>query len=189
MRFSGAPAALMVAAGLGVSVATAFAQSTPGTENGRYTFTPSADGVLRLDTRNGRIASCHNRVTGWACYTVPDERAALDNEIGRLQTENTQLKNQLAEMRDEQKRFGDELARLKQAQAALEADRAKSAAPADTPAAKAEPKQDQTAQTKNSIELKLPDEKEIERVISFVERAWRNLIAMADRVKDVSGKI
>lgn len=197
-RLQVTPAMLATAIVLGASVVAAVAQSTPNAENGRYTFTPTVDGVLRLDTRNGRIASCHNRITGWACYTVPDERAALDTEIGRLQTENTQLKNQLADMRGEQQRFAEELARLKQAQdqakASLEADRVKSAAVAEAPA-KAEPKQDQARQDqakggKTTIELQLPDEKQVERVVSIVERAWRNLIAMADRVqKDVSGKI
>ena len=55
-----------------------------------------------------------------------------------------------------------------------------------------EPKPDQTAEARknNKIELQLPDEKDMERVVSFIERAWRNLIAMADRVqRDVSGKI
>ena len=28
-------------------------KSTPDSENGRYTFSPTADGVLRLDTRTG----------------------------------------------------------------------------------------------------------------------------------------
>lgn len=166
------------------------AQPAPESENGRYTFTPSADGVLRLDTRSGSIASCHNRVSGWACYTVPDERAALDTEIGRLQKENGQLKNNLADMRGEQQRFSDELAKLKQAYAVLEAKPRTDMGAATLP--HTESKQDQIAEAKknNKIELQLPDEKDMERVVSFLERAWRNLIAMADRVqKDVSGKI
>ena len=32
---------------------------------------------------------------GWSCQTVPDERAALENEIGRLQGENAELKKSL----------------------------------------------------------------------------------------------
>src|SRR3981081_4447089 len=72
------------------------AQSMPDTENGRYTLSPVADGVLRLDTRTGAVSTCNNNGTGWACYAVPDERAALDTEIGRLQAENEKLKAQLA---------------------------------------------------------------------------------------------
>ena len=44
-----------------------------------------ADGVLRLDTRTGAVSTCNNSGAGWACYAVPDERAAMDAEIGRLQ--------------------------------------------------------------------------------------------------------
>lgn len=189
-RLTGLLAALTVA-GIVASFANGSAQSTPDSENGRYAFAPVVDGVLRLDTRNGRIASCHNRITGWACYIVPDERAALDAEIGLLTKENTTLKSELSGMRAEQQRLSDEVAKLKQAYAGLEAERSKAASVAEPPSAKAGPKQDQTAQKKdNRIELPLPDEKDVERVVSILERAWRNLIAMADRVqKDVSGKI
>jgi hypothetical protein len=64
----------------------------PDTENGRYALSPVADGVLRLDTRTGAVSTCSNSGAGWACYAVPDERAALDAEIGRLQADNEKLK-------------------------------------------------------------------------------------------------
>src|SRR5262245_23801519 len=75
----------------------ALAQSKPDTENGRYALSPIVDGVLRLDTRTGAVSTCSNSGVGWACYAVPDERAAFDTEIGRLQAENEKLKAQLAE--------------------------------------------------------------------------------------------
>ena len=53
---------VLAGAAMVVLAAPVFAQSTPDSENGRYTFSPTADGVLRLDTRNGSLASCHNRV-------------------------------------------------------------------------------------------------------------------------------
>ena len=68
----------------------------PDTENGRYTLSPVEGGVIRLDTRTGAVSTCTNSNAGWACYTVPDERAALDEEIGRLQADNDKLKAQLA---------------------------------------------------------------------------------------------
>src|SRR3979409_1737014 len=74
----------------------AAAQSRPDTENGRYALSPVADGVIRLDTRTGAVSTCTNNGTGWACYAVPDERAALDAEIGRLQADNEKLKAELA---------------------------------------------------------------------------------------------
>src|SRR2546430_5751347 len=68
----------------------------PDSENGRYTLSPVADGVIRLDTRTGTVSTCNNSGIGWACYAVPDERAALDVEIGRLQADNEKLKAELA---------------------------------------------------------------------------------------------
>jgi hypothetical protein len=59
--------------------------ATPDSENGRYSFSPVADGVLRLDTRTGQVSQCSRSDAGWACKVVPDERSALETEIARLQ--------------------------------------------------------------------------------------------------------
>ncbi len=67
------------------------AGAAPDTENGRYTLSPTGDGVLRLDTRTGAVSTCNNSGAGWACYAVPDERAAMDAEIGRLQADIDRL--------------------------------------------------------------------------------------------------
>jgi hypothetical protein len=77
-----------------VTVASA-QMATPDSENGRYSFSPVADGVLRLDTRTGQISQCSRRDAGWACKVVPDERSALETEIARLQSENATLKKEL----------------------------------------------------------------------------------------------
>jgi septal ring factor EnvC (AmiA/AmiB activator) len=200
MRATGIAAAAAI-----VLAAQAFAQATPDSENGRYTFSPTADGVLRLDTRNGSLASCHNRIAGWSCYAVPDERAALDAEIGKLQRENTQLKDTLARFKDEQTRFDRDIAALKEAHLRLDAERMKLREELDRrQVVPPEPKIDaplakEDAQRKgvardagksNKLELQLPDDREVEKVISFVERAWKRLIEMAQRVqRDASGKI
>lgn len=197
--FAGAAACMLAAS------PAAFAQATPDSENGRYTFTPTADGVLRLDTRTGSIASCHNRIAGWSCYTVPDERAALDAEIGTLTRENAQLKASLARFKDEQARFDRDIAALKEAHLRLDAERmrlkdeldrreATAAAPKiDAPLAKEDSQKKGVARDagrNDRLELQLPDDKEVERVIAFMERAWRRLIEMANRVqRDVSGRI
>lgn len=196
---------LLAGATIVLFVAPAFAQATPDSENGRYTFSPTADGVLRLDTRTGSIASCHNRVAGWSCYTVPDERAALDAEIGALTRENTQLKDDLARFKDEQTRFDRDIAALKEAHLRLDAERMKlkeeldkreiaAASPKiDAPLAKEDSQKKGAARDAgrtNKLELQLPDDAEVERVVSFLERAWKRLIEMANRVqRDVSGRI
>ena len=69
--------------------------ATPDSENGRYSFSPVADGVLRLDTRTGQVSQCSRSDAGRACKVVPDERSALETEIARLQGENATLKKDL----------------------------------------------------------------------------------------------
>jgi len=149
--------------------AVAFAQSRPDTENGRYALSPIADGVLRLDTRTGAVSTCNNSGTGWACYAVPDERAAFDTEIGRLQAENEKLKAQLAE------RNG------------TVSGKAEDVLPKSDSLKKPEPK---VAEGDRKIEIPLPSDRDLDRMMTFLEKAWRRLIEMANRVqKDVSGKI
>ena len=90
---------LSVVAVLALGLAGASAappQAMPDTENGRYALSSTPDGVLRLDTRTGAVSTCSNSGAGWACYAVPDERAALDAEIGRLQADNEKLRKELA---------------------------------------------------------------------------------------------
>ncbi len=146
----------------------AFAQSRPDTENGRYALSPAGEGgVLRLDTKTGTVSTCTNSGAGWACYAVPDERAALDAEIGRLQAENEKLKAQLAER--------DGTMAGKSAEAMPKSDSLK----------KSEPR---VAEGERKIEIPLPSDRDMDRMMSFLERAWRRLIEMANRVqKDVSG--
>ena len=137
----------------------AAAEEAPDSENGRYTFSPTADGMMRLDTKTGTVSNCNNSAAGWACYAVPDERKALDDEIGRLQAENQKLKAQLA-ARD----------------------------PAS--AGRSDDKQTgpNTADNQRKIEIPLPSDQDMDRVVSFLQRAWRRLIDMANQVqRDVSG--
>ncbi|WP_061022731.1 hypothetical protein [Bradyrhizobium sp. CCH5-F6] len=158
-----AAAAVMIVSGGLVA-----AQSAPDGENGRYSMTPIPEGVLRLDTRTGTVSTCNKNGAGWACYAVPDERTALDAEIGRLQAEVERLKGQLA--------AGPTVS-----------GKTDEALPKSDPLKKAEPK---VAEGERKIEIPLPSDQDVDRVMSFLERAWRRLIDMANRVqKDVSGKI
>jgi hypothetical protein len=145
------------------------AQSMPDTENGRYALSPVADGVLRLDTRTGAVSTCNNNGTGWACYAVPDERAALDAEIGRLQADNEKLKAQLAEREPAITGKIDE------------------PMPKTDSLKKAEPKPGDSAR---KMEIPLPNDRDMDRMMAFLEQAWRRLVEMANRMqKDVTGKI
>jgi hypothetical protein len=145
------------------------AQPMPDAENGRYALSPVADGAIRLDTRTGVVSTCTNTGNGWACYVMPDERAAMDAEIGRLQDDNEKLKAQLA------------------------AREPVVAGKTDEPLSKgnslkdAEPK---VPDGERKIEIPLPSDQDMNRVMSFLEQAWRRLVEMANRMqKEVSGKI
>lgn len=169
---------VMTTAVLATLAMPAMAQAVPDTENGRYTLAPMSGGFARLDTRTGVVSHCTDKGHGWACYALPDERAALDTEIGRLQTENEKLKTQLAAREPTPDKTQEALPKVD----SLKPD-GKIAAPKTD-----EPK---TADAnRNRIEIPLPSDHDMDRVMSFVERAWRRLIEMAARVqRDVSGKI
>jgi hypothetical protein len=146
-----------------------FAQSTPDTENGRYALSPVTDGVLRLDTRTGVASICTDKGTGWACYAMPDERAAFDEEIGRLQKDNEALKAELAQRQPTVTGKIDE------------------PLPKTDPLKKPEPN---VADGERKIEIPLPSDRDMDRMMAFVEKAWRRLVDMANRMqKDVSGRI
>src|SRR5215468_11129857 len=68
---------------------------TVDNEDSRFTFHRTDDGYLRLDGRSGQVSICTRRPAGWLCRLVPDERAALEGEIARLQSDNAALKKEL----------------------------------------------------------------------------------------------
>jgi hypothetical protein len=174
LKFMPSIAAAMMVFSLGSAAAE---PPMPDTENGRYTLSPVTDGMIRLDTRTGAVSTCSNSGAGWACYTVPDERAALDAEIGRLQADNEKLRAQLAAREpavagkiDEALPKSDS---LKQPDAKV--------APGSEPKA---------ADGSRKIEIPLPSDRDMDRMMSFVEQAWRRLVDMANRLqKDVGGRI
>ena len=68
--------ALAIAMSLAALTTASAETATPDSQNGRYSFNPVADGVLRLDTRTGQVSECSRSGAGWACKSVPDERSA-----------------------------------------------------------------------------------------------------------------
>jgi hypothetical protein len=69
--------------------------TAPGADDGRFNFHRVQDGFLRLDTRTGQVSTCTRQSAGWACRAVADERAALETEIARLQSDNAALKKEM----------------------------------------------------------------------------------------------
>ena len=96
-------------------------------------------------------------------------RTALDAEIGRLQADNEKLKAELA------------------AREPTVAGKIDEPLPKTDSLKKAEPK---AADGERKIEIPLPSDRDMDRVMSFLEQAWRRLVDMANRLqKDVTGKI
>ncbi|CAN5230632.1 hypothetical protein BH11PSE4_BH11PSE4_12920 [soil metagenome] len=145
-----------------IMIGSVSAQTLPDIENGRYSLSPVADGVIRLDTRTGAVTTCSDKGNGWACTIIPDERAAYDAEIGRLLTDNAALKAELAQRDPSVTGKTDE----------------------------ALPKQDSLkpkADGERKLEIPLPSDKDLDKVMSFVESAWRKLIDIATRLQRDAG--
>src|SRR5260370_4440620 len=53
---------------LTASAAASAQTATPDSENGRYSFSAVADGVLRLDSRTGQVSQCSRSDAGWAIF-------------------------------------------------------------------------------------------------------------------------
>jgi septal ring factor EnvC (AmiA/AmiB activator) len=158
-------------AGAGAAMA-----ATPEAENGRYTLSTTSDGALRLDTRTGAVSMCSNSGAGWACYAVPDERAAIDAEIGRLQADIVRLQAENEKLR------ADLASREPTVSGKIE-----EPLPKSDSLKKSEPR---VAEAERKIEIPLPSDRDMDRIMSFLEQAWRRLIEMAGRVqRDVGGKI
>jgi hypothetical protein len=92
----------MIQPGIAVAFAAALVaapiaadDAAPDTAGGRYVFSKQADGFLRLDTQSGAVALCSQQPVGWACQAAPEDRALLESEIARLQSENAGLKREL----------------------------------------------------------------------------------------------
>ena len=133
--------------------AITFAQTTPDSENGRYSSYPLADGVVRLDTRTGQMSRCNRNDSGWACTAIPDERAALEAEIARLQDQNVKLKKEL----------------LTRGLPVPEISRPSIAKP-------------------EALELNLPSDADVDKILSFFEKVWRRLFEIARTVQKDADK-
>src|SRR4051812_41342505 len=137
----------------------------PGQDDSRYSFHRMGDGFVRLDSRTGQLAQCGWAATGWSCKLVPDERLALESEIGRLQRDNAELKKSLLSR-------GLELPSGVVAQAPV----APPVPPANVPDTSAK-------------EPKMPSDAELDRAFSFMKNVWRRLVdMMVDLQRDIQNQ-
>jgi len=87
--------ALICASAPAALAQTSAPKAAPESENGRYSMSPVADGVLRLDTRTGQVSLCRQKNDGWACEATADDRSAYEKEIARLQAKVAGLEAEL----------------------------------------------------------------------------------------------
>jgi hypothetical protein len=128
----------------------------------RYTFSPRGDAFVRLDHVTGEVSFCAPRAAGWACQAAPEERNALEKEIGRLQDANAELNRQLA-ARDTTK---------------------PEAVPPPVPDDKSPDAQSPDAR------LRLPSNEDFERAVDYARKVWRHMLDMlSDLQKDPREKI
>src|SRR5215813_4410408 len=157
--------AAMLAATVSLTASVARAQD-PESNDPRYQFNKLDDGYVRLDLKTGQVALCSRRTVGWSCLAVPDDRAAFDSEIARLQGENAALKKAL-------------LDRGLPLPGGVRPD------PQATPPASAAP----PVARNDNPDLKLPSDAEIDRMMAVVEKIWRRLADMVMNVqKDMMKK-
>lgn len=134
----------------------------PPASDGRYTFHRMNDGFVRLDSRTGQVAQCGQVAAGWTCTVAPEERAAMDAEIARVQSENAALKREL-------------LARGIELPAGVRPEPPQVRAP--------------EAQTDARPGTRLPAEAELDRAFNFMKGVWRRLIEMmAELQRDIQRK-
>ena len=150
--------------------ATPQATSPAGSEdNGRYSFHRMGEGFVRLDSRTGQLAQCGWGANGWSCKLVPDERAALESELARLQRQNAELKKSL-------------LSRGLDLPAGVAADApaaSRPVPPADIP----------DTSRDNAQGPKAPSEADLDRAIAFMKNVWRRLVEMmVDLQRDIQRK-
>jgi hypothetical protein len=137
--------ALTIAGALSAPAARA---QTPDAEDNRYQFNRVEDGYVRLDLKTGQVSLCSRRSVGWACVAGPDDRAAVDGAIARLQGENAALKKAILDR-------GLPL-------------------PGGVTAAVPATRGDRDF----NRDLKLPDSADIDRMMTSVEKVWRRLVEM-----------
>jgi hypothetical protein len=158
---------VLIAALAWAAVTPAVAQDGPipgADDSSRYSFHRTKEGLVRLDSRTGEVALCGWNGTVWSCKPVPEERAALESEIARLQRENAALKKTLlSHGLDLPGGVRPEPRPGKEPETAL--------TPAPSPSEKS------------------PTEAELDRAIAFMKNVWRRLVEMmADLQREMQRK-
>jgi hypothetical protein len=141
----------------------------PSAETTRFSFHRIGDAFVRLDSITGQVAQCSQTPAGWTCSVAPEERAALDSEIARLQRENAGLKKSLLAR-------GEMPGAMAEAKPEIEA---KPVPPGEVP-------DPSPGTAKPPADLKLPSDAEVGRAVAYMKSVWRKLVdMMMDLQRDI----
>jgi len=128
----------------------------------RYRFERVAENFLRFDNVTGQITFCSQQGANWACQAVPENRPALEKDIGRLQQEVVDLKQQLQ----------GEIGELKQQIVALQP-----RPPAPIPPSGASPQA-----SGSGVTIVMPTQEDLDhakdRAAAFITSVWRRVVDM-----------
>lgn len=89
---------LMAAAIIPALLWCAAVPATAGQETGRYVLKQTRDGFIRLDTESGSVAHCSQSNGKWHCDSLEKERTDVQQEIARLEQQNSLLKGKITRL-------------------------------------------------------------------------------------------
>lgn len=73
------------------------AASAQQAQPNRFQLERTESGIVRLDTQTGAMTLCHDEKGTLACRMQPDERAAYEDELDRLEKRVTALEERLSQ--------------------------------------------------------------------------------------------
>ncbi|MCS0495473.1 hypothetical protein NVS89_10215 [Ancylobacter sp. MQZ15Z-1] len=170
-----AAAGLLAAPGLvrGAAAQPAATQEVPAAAAGeaaRFSMQPVEGGLMKLDTRTGAMSFCSQRAGAWVCQAVPDDRAALEAEIGRLQARIAALEKG----RGTTPGVPDIMAPPQQGGAG-------SSTRPDAPPKVAPPPEDDTKLTEDA-------QRQLDKAMDMAEHVFRRFLEMVDRFRREHGE-
>jgi hypothetical protein len=189
--------------------AEAAAPETPRAEpaanpSARFQFVRIGEAILKLDGDTGAVGFCRAHGTDWSCQALPEEHAARDQEIGRLQQRIDDLGDAVGPVTGETRALKDsvealraEVGTLKTGIGALKDETASIKAGLgvltnDVGAIRLAvfpppPPPPPPAPESKSFELRMPTAEDYARAralaVDAVSDAWRKLVAMVAQVQ------
>ena len=180
----------LIGAGLALAMLhPAQAQTPPKTslngppEAARFTMQPVEGGLMKLDTTTGTMSFCSAKAGGaaagaWICEAVPEDRAALEAEISRLQRRVAELEKGRAGTGTGGTGTGvPDIMAPPSTEAPKDSPKDEPSGPPD--AAKPAPKSDQ--------ELSDEARKRLDQAMDMVEQVFRRFFDMVDRLRREEG--